>query len=259
MLRRLALPIAVVLIVVRCRSAAPTSTRVLWVGAHPDDEIFAAPLLYDLCVRQRASCTILALTLGERGACADPRGCGDLVKRRSSELWQSGAVLHASIQQWTLPDGAEFDPRDVLRRWSEGDCQHLLGRVRRVIDRATIVLTFDAAHGTSLHPDHRAVAMLVTAAAAAMQDPPPIYGIANRAEVSSSGTTIDFAATPPIARGSLVSDRNSWSGVVSVAQVYRSQFSDQAIARLRHTPADARRIVAAPVTIPPTVDWCAFP
>jgi LmbE family N-acetylglucosaminyl deacetylase len=175
--------------------------HVVWVGAHPDDEIFAATLLHDLCVRGRASCAWIVLTRGEKGTCADDARCDDLVRRRGVELRRSAAALHASVEQWELADGAAFDPRDVLRAWSSRDCGSLLKRLRDALAGADLVLTFEREHGTSLHPDHRAAAILVLVATAVAGMPrrPRLYALMNQAEVTRGGTLITFAPRVPSA------------------------------------------------------------
>ena len=57
--------------------------RILWIGAHPDDESTIAPILGEACVDQHAICSFLVLTRGESGNCARPDGClPDLVTVR---------------------------------------------------------------------------------------------------------------------------------------------------------------------------------
>ena len=43
--------------------------RIVWVGAHPDDETVAAPLLARLCLASGVTCTFLVFTKGEGGSC----------------------------------------------------------------------------------------------------------------------------------------------------------------------------------------------
>jgi LmbE family N-acetylglucosaminyl deacetylase len=249
------------LVVAACSTAAPTRAvpqHVVWVGAHPDDEIFASPLLKELCVEGSASCMWIVLTRGERGVCREATGCHDLVRLRSAELRQSAVALHATAEQWELADGTALDPLDVVRGWASGDCRSLVRRLRAALASADIVLTFDSAHGTSLHPDHRAAAILVATAIAGMSRPPLLFAVLNRAEVTRGGTLVEFAPAPTGPEGALVSDVRSWPAVVGVARNHRTQFDREAISRLGATAAEARIIVAAPVTARPPI-WCATP
>ncbi len=49
--------------------------KLLWIGAHPDDEIPSASLLKDFCGRPGNSCTLLSFTEGEAGQCKLSGGC----------------------------------------------------------------------------------------------------------------------------------------------------------------------------------------
>jgi LmbE family N-acetylglucosaminyl deacetylase len=167
-------------------------------------------------------------------------------------------MFHAIVKQWELEDGAALDPRDVVTRWASGDCGSLLHRVREALAGADLVLTFDGEHGTSLHPDHRATALLVATAIDGMSRRPRLYAVMNRAEVLRGGTLITFAPAPAVRDDCLVSDASSWPAVLAVARSHRSQFDDAAITRLRDTSPEARVIVAAPVTGRPAA-WCAAP
>ena len=53
----------------------PGARSVLWVGAHPDDEVLLAPVLAKLCLLERLDCHLLVLTRGEAGICLLPGGC----------------------------------------------------------------------------------------------------------------------------------------------------------------------------------------
>ncbi|MBV9496477.1 MAG: PIG-L family deacetylase [Acidobacteria bacterium] len=210
----------ILLFLVSCASAP--RQRVLWIGAHPDDEIFAAPLLYDLCVTGNASCRWIVLTRGERGSCHDPAGCGDLVATRIDEVRRSAAMLHATVEQWALDDSSASDPQTVLRRWNAP-----IARLRAELEQADVILTFDPEHGTTMHPDHRAAALLVAPATNRR-----IYTIRNRARIERDGAEIVFEPSPPASPNALVSKPSSWFVVRKVAEVHRSQFDARAIARL---------------------------
>lgn len=63
-----------------CGGGAPDTggdapPRLLWVGAHPDDEVYAAPLIADLCLDEGYACTLAVVTRGESGSCGLPDGC----------------------------------------------------------------------------------------------------------------------------------------------------------------------------------------
>jgi hypothetical protein len=70
---------------VRRRAVSPSilpAGHILFIGAHPDDEVVAAPLLGALCADAAATCSFLVLTKGEGGAPAANWRC--LRRRRCS-------------------------------------------------------------------------------------------------------------------------------------------------------------------------------
>src|SRR5437016_11853921 len=84
-----ALPLAA-----RARAARPP-LRLLWIGAHPDDEILIAPLLGRECVERSAQCSLLVMTLGEAG------GPGAV---RAAEMQAAADALHAQLTLWAFSD-----------------------------------------------------------------------------------------------------------------------------------------------------------
>lgn len=144
-------------------TAEPRS--VLWVGAHPDDEILAAPLLAHWCGEAGARCTLLVLTRGEAGRCLLADGCvPSLEVVRGRELAKSARWFSAKVVTWDLPDGG-----GLAGRWGEvsGGNAALVARLAAamVAIRPDIVLSFDPRHGTTCHGDHRTTGRLVVSAA----------------------------------------------------------------------------------------------
>ena len=136
----------------RIRVAPPQidTARILWIGAHPDDESTVAPFLGASCVDGTSRCMIIVLTRGENGG--DPNV-------RSSEMRAAAALLHADLEQW--------DFADTMNPSADWDRTALVPRLRDAIAafRPTMILTFDPVHGTTCHPAHRAIAPLVIEAA----------------------------------------------------------------------------------------------
>ncbi len=228
---------------------ARAQRTVVWIAAHPDDEIFGAPLLGELCVERGYRCSFAVFTAGERGVCRDGSACSHLAAAREREMQRSAASIGAGVLQWRYPDGSALDPRDVIRNWSgRGGCTALISQLEDVMRSADVVLTFDPAHGTSEHPDHRAVGELVETAVARMSRPPALYTIENRVEVERGGSDIRWLDSPQAPPGSLVSAPRSWSYAVNVARRYRTQFDAEAVRRISDTPRSARTVVAARVT-----------
>lgn len=141
----------------RSVGSRPDLTRILWIGAHPDDEALIAPLLGRQCVEGRSDCTLLVMTVGENG------GSGTV---RAQEMQSAAALLHARLIQWTEPDlmdsVATVWPRDILVR----DIAAVIADVK-----PTTIVTFDPNHGSSCHPAHRFTASMVVNAAGST----PVY------------------------------------------------------------------------------------
>src|SRR5213080_1305083 len=83
----------------------PAPDRILWIGAHPDDEALIAPILGQSGTAAPDLCSLLILTRGERGDCVLPGGCGsDLGSVRAAEMAQSADFFHARLTLWTFSD-----------------------------------------------------------------------------------------------------------------------------------------------------------
>jgi LmbE family N-acetylglucosaminyl deacetylase len=153
--------------------------RVLWLGAHPDDENSASALLAR-AKDMSGSLFLVSLTSGEN---SDMVWAG---LRRGSEIGAARAKLFARAAALLRADGAEVGPfvngplaraeldglprdaphrdwpaktvaADVLRKWrSEGDpLGYVITTLRRF--RPDVVIAMDGHCGVSGHPEHRAV------------------------------------------------------------------------------------------------------
>ncbi|HEV3074305.1 MAG TPA: PIG-L family deacetylase, partial [Thermoanaerobaculia bacterium] len=105
---------------------------VLWVGAHPDDEVLLAPLLGELCGAGKHRCALVVATRGENGACRLPGGCHpDLATVRTAEVQAAARLFRARVLQGSLPDVFGPDPAAVRRAWADaaGGEDQLLDRL----------------------------------------------------------------------------------------------------------------------------------
>lgn len=229
------------------RRFAPGS-RILWVGAHPDDEIVAAPLLGELCASGKNVCRFLLLTRGEAGTCRLADECRNLAALRASEGSNSAAILDAAVTQWQLPDGMSHRADLVLGAWSRnaGGCKVLLGRMQAALAGADIVLSFEPDPGTSHDTDHFATAILVESTLASMKRPPALFTIRNPVHIARGGAEMFLSPAAGHRQGELRSTPGDWAWTLAAARVYRSQFDRAAIEHLEATPKPARIIVAAP-------------
>ena len=211
-------------VLARSRAVIPSPidfSRVLWIGAHPDDESLVSPLLGYACAERGLQCKVIVATRGENGACALPAGCGDMATTRSGEVAAAGALLHAGVEQWQLPD--VLDPE---LQWdaAAGGHEALLERMRNAIRafRPTAIMTFDPAHGTTCHPAHRYVAQL--AIEASESDATPVYLLETRAQLDGGGYVLSSGVADALPV--LVFDgTRTWGFLLADMRAHASQFS----------------------------------
>jgi len=146
----------------------PLQPRTLWIAAHPDDEIVAGGPLAALCVANKAPCHFLVFNRGRGGECYLPDGCPDLGAVRHQELKRSARLFTATLENYDFfnaPLPLESFPtrQELQQRWqSEGDPRGLVARAIRRF-KPEIVITFDAEHGFTGHPEHQAAARFALA------------------------------------------------------------------------------------------------
>ena len=221
----------------------PEPKSLVWVGAHPDDELYAAPWLGYLCIEKQASCTFLVLTRGEAGNCKLPNGCTpDLATVRDSELAASANLFGAKLVHWDLGDGTAGDPAVVLENWAAklGSGDQLLADVRSIVSGVDRIVTFDPRHGDSCHADHRAAAALAIYVATELAQPVGVTMVASKqitslaaadpAVVSFDATRVLEATTEP-----------AWSVLVSVLEAHASQFTPDEVTTVKNVPVALRK------------------
>ncbi|HWS71747.1 MAG TPA: PIG-L family deacetylase [Thermoanaerobaculia bacterium] len=206
------------------------NARILWIGAHPDDESLLAPLLGTACAERGAHCSLLVLTRGEHGPCALPGGCGDdLGAIRATELSAAANLLHASFALWSHADVME----NVRGTWPASIVDDIAAVVGRFAP--TVVITFDPRHGSSCHPAHRAAAELAIEALARFENPPPLLFV----EAVNRDLTLDNAT--PGAAGLRTFD-DGWHYLLDDLAAHRSQFTDEQRAIVAATPPERQRV-----------------
>ncbi len=214
--------------------------HILWIGAHPDDEVLVAPLLGRLCAEGRSFCTMLVLTRGEGGVCSLPGGCSpDLGTVREQEMQAAAALFKANLRQLTLPDVQE----NVAGAWgaAAGGREELVAQIAAIIhfQRPGAVLTFDPAHGSTCHPAHREAGRLVLDAYARLgNEVPPLLQIETGVLQTASSyrffnvlsNSWEFIAEP------------WWDYAIRAVKIHASQFTNEQVAALEATPGSERRI-----------------
>lgn len=169
--------------------AVQDGMKVVFVGAHPDDEVYAAPLLAFAADHSRAE--VLCATAGESGGCflAEPspltlgqvrtleltKACGLLgaapfvfscINGKSTAHPEGIAVLESgeqAVARWLASGEADETPEDIVERWAR-ECPDFVEQVREHIVSAApcAVITFDPAHGVTGHAEHRALGIMMT-------------------------------------------------------------------------------------------------
>ena len=178
---RIVIPLfAVVLALAAAASAAePTldalldaGARVMWVGAHPDDESFPGPVLAKAGVGDGNSLLLVVLTRGEGGGCARKEGClPDLGTVRGAELKEVARLYHATLLPLDFPNapipphGELFPPREVVARdWlRRGDPALAIAAAIREF-KPDVLITFAPVRGATTHPEHQLASRFATAA-----------------------------------------------------------------------------------------------
>jgi len=240
----------------------PGVTSVLWIGAHPDDEVLAAPLLGRLCVEERLRCSFLVLTRGENGVCRLPGGCRpDMAAVRSAEMARAAQLFHASLTQWSYPDGgAAADGSPGTWDAVAGSHEALVDALTRAIRRshADLVLTFDQRHGSTCHRDHRAVGRLVLEALPALSRRPAVYLLEGLMELGGSPLTLRFRPAASAAAGVINFDGNTqlpatgraaWDLMSRDVLIHASQFEADVRRAVASVPPGQRAIAIGPADL----------
>jgi LmbE family N-acetylglucosaminyl deacetylase len=239
-------------------SNLPAPASVMWIGAHPDDEMLASPLLARWCGDGRARCSLLTVTRGEAGACRLPSGClPDLATVRSAEAGASSQLFGAHLILLSLPDGGGVvpPPWDIAHGGSREIVTTIAGFIRA--EAPSLVLTFDPRHGTTCHPDHRAIGAIVLEALGILNDtnaPPVAYLLETRLEIDAQPLALHFSAASSDA---IRFDANeplasvggpAWGAFAADMRRYPSQFDASWLAALSNVAMADRAVFLAPAS-----------
>jgi len=212
------------------------TVRILWIGAHPDDELFVAPWLARLRTTAGAKLGFLVATRGEQGDCrVSPPRHRDVGSVREAEMRDAAALFDADLAFLGWRDGVASEPRDVLHAWAEsaGGRKQLRDQLRAAIDRFSPdwIVTFDRRHGCSWHADHRAMGILVQSLAL----PIPVT-LAQSRITFSEPLRID----PGVPNAEALNVSDTWDVLLHDLASHPSQFSAETIELFRNVPADKR-------------------
>jgi len=196
---------------------------IVWVGAHPDDEVVVAPILAPLCRDGSARCTFIVLTHG---------GSGDV---RADEERASASYFNAQLTHLDNPDGG-------ADRW---DADALKQTIATIIKNAgaDLVITFDPRHGSSCHPDHRKTAEIVLDAVKDIE----IDLLETRIIYDAQPFAIHFtpagSATDGVVR--FTASDSAWQSMIDVMRLHPSQFDQSWIDAIESIPEIDRAVFLA--------------
>lgn len=240
------------------RRSGPFPYRsILWIGAHPDDELLVAPFLGDACRERGVRCHLLVATRGGRGDCLLPGGCNpDLGTIRAEEMKNAAALFNAALVQGDFPDASATTVAGVIQNWSEkaGGKDRLLDILDRQIRSANVeaVITFDPDHGSTGHVDHRAVGELVRDAIARLPLAPTLFFVETQLTVARTAFGLDLSLAPAAGEDvTLIYDANevlahiaesSWRYVYWDALMHPSQYGIEWLRALESVRPAERRV-----------------
>lgn len=190
--------------------ANDSTTRVLVLGAHPDDaEFFAGGLLCEHRARGSAI-RLVSVTNGQSGHYALPSD--QLVAQRRSEAAAVGALLNAEYVTWDFPDGSlqpSLAVREAIIREMRSFCPDLVLTHR----------PFD------YHPDHRAVGQAVQDASYMVMVPKIAPGCPTPTVEPVVAYMVDLFTRPTPFRADAVLDASGHvDRVVEMLACHASQF-----------------------------------
>lgn len=244
--------------------------RILHVGAHQDDEGIFAPMMAEACRFNGATCHMVVAMDEDNWGCLLTIGLKDraeCARIRRLEGASSAANLNATLEYYGWPGG--------LYNWNDagvrsnlqglvrvvGSHGTLVDRFRKTLDtfQPEIVLAFDPRHGTTCHPNHRAVvALLLEAIEGLPLDRQPQVWLGS--DYAVPGAPPEIAAITdnfgivrwpddptPVhwydATVALRDGRTAYDYLVDVLRLNGSQFPDVATGKMTPTPAPEYRRV----------------
>lgn len=135
-----------------------SATKLMFFGAHPDDELNITPIFADLCNRSTISCKFAVATIDYLTP-----------TNRDTEMINSAAVFDADLEQENFT--STFPVLSVaatLAQWAtDSGLPEASDWAKDLIDNYNpdFIVTFDPRNGVSCHQEHRAVAEMVIDAA----------------------------------------------------------------------------------------------
>lgn len=144
----------------------------LFVGAHPDDEWGVAPLFAEACLFNGAKCHFVVASEAKSWGCWPTIGLKDTAectRIRRAEMTRSVTALGGEVTFFGWEDAFyAFDQAGMERNialWARdnGGRDALVSRFKGVLEtiKPDVIFSHDPRHGTTCHPNHRAVTLLM--------------------------------------------------------------------------------------------------
>lgn len=164
---------------------AKEDARVMWVGAHPDDESLVGPVLARACIGLARPCLMAVMNAGDGGECLRPEGCEpDLGTVRATELEHvahayGAELVHYRYYNAPLPMSSFPTREELAARWiAQGDPADRIAELIRRFE-PTILVTFDPDYGFTGHPEHQLTSRFATEAVRRAATGPNAHRVAN--------------------------------------------------------------------------------
>ena len=204
------------------------SMRILWIGAHPDDELFVAPYLGAMFERG-ATIGFFVATRGEWGPCYRPEGCEpDLATVREQEMRAAAALFGGEVTFGDCPDGSGGTPELVLAAWGAKRARFAAAVEAFAPDE---IVTLDPHR--SGHADHMAVGRIVTA----LDVRAPVVLAESRPSWRAPMTI-----TPAVENAEAFEAKAHWHWLIRDLECHRSQMRPGTIAAFAGTPDEQKKV-----------------
>ena len=143
--------------------------RVMWIGAHPDDEVLVGAILAWSSLVKKNPLYMLVLNHGDGGECLLPEGCRpDLATVRGEEMKKVAALYNATLQHeyyynCSLPVESFPKRHEIAEIWKKKKDPALVCAKAIREFRPDLLLTFHPINGATGHPEHQIASRFATA------------------------------------------------------------------------------------------------
>lgn len=258
--------------------------KVLFVGAHPDDELGVAPLLADACLNRGARCHFIVAADANSPGCLLTIGMRDFQacsKVRRQEMIASAKLFDGTVEFLGFDDlfysHNSAGVQRVIKHWSQqaGGREALVTRFERVLleQQPKVIFALDPRHGSSCSPAHRATTRLLLEAVSRqpVRQRPAIWLEqsdlidARSPEVAKINKDGGFVGWPQTAAATITYDasrrlpsgREAYDYVREARRAHATQFPDEAAGKVHLNPAASAKLVPlAPATSLTDEEYC---